>query len=72
MENLKWYHNEQGKPSSMRILTMLGGVVGTVVIFSYLIGLPLGVDYGTEALFAGAGMIVGGEGFKAAQSRGGH
>ena len=81
--SLRWYHNKNGKPSTMRIITMIGTIngsfavlVGAIVIIAAVVALfmqlPNAVQMGAQGVaYTGVGgaMIGGGELAKMSQAK---
>lgn len=66
---LKWYHDKYGKPSAMRLVTMLSTATGCVCVLAGIVGMFAGLHDAGTAMVTGAGMTGLGEVAKAFQSR---
>lgn len=71
MQSLKWYQDKSGKPSTMRIVTMMGAIMGVISFLAYIVGVPFGIEYDIQLVIAGAGLFAVGEISKSVQSRSG-
>jgi len=68
---MKWYHDKNGKPSTMRIVTMIATITGSVAVIGYLVGAFLGVAVDVQVAVVGGGMAGVGEISKAWQAKSG-
>lgn len=66
----KWYEREEGHTSAMRIIAMIGAVVGSVVAFAGLVGWFAGLPNAQAIVGAGLGTFAMGELAKSVQSHG--
>jgi len=66
---LKWYQDQLGDTSTMRILAMWGAAMGTAYGISGIIAMFLGLDGATVAIGTGAGLFSLGELAKAIQAQ---
>ena len=66
--NLRWYHDQHGKPSTMRLIALPAGFTATVGLGACVVGLFMGVETtGLAGVMAGViGLTMGA---KWAQSR---
>jgi len=65
----KWYEDQFGNASTMRILAMWGAAMGTAYGISGIIAMFLGLDGATVAMGTGAGLFSLGELAKAIQAQ---
>jgi hypothetical protein len=66
---MTWYHDHKGKPSTMRILAMMGGVLGSVICIAGTVGFFLRIPDAVMLVTVGAGLIGAGEIAKGWQGR---
>lgn len=53
---MKWYHDKNGKPSTMRIATMMATFTGCVAVLGYLVGAFLAVEVDVQLAVVGGTM----------------
>jgi len=68
---MRWYHDKDGKPSTMRIVAMLSTVTGCVALIAGGVALFLRIPDAVQYAALGAGMAGLSEVSKAWQSRNG-
>ena len=64
---MKWYEDSKGNVSAMRILSMLSGVTGILIVLSGTIAMFLNLTTSGTALTVGAGIIATALGTKMGQ-----
>lgn len=65
---MKWYHDKEGKPSTMRIVTMMCAVTGCLAVMLYILAAFLRVPMDVQVVIVGGGMAGLGEVAKAWQA----
>lgn len=68
---MKWYHDQNGKPSTMRMAVMLATVTGCVAVLGYLVAAFVGVTVDVQVAVVGGAMAGVGEISKAWQAKSG-
>ena len=58
---MKWYHDKTGKPSTMRIVTMISSIVGCAAVVAGGVALFMRVPDAVQYAALGAGMTGIGE-----------
>lgn len=66
MEN-KWYHDDKGNISSLRIIVVPGAYVGFISIIAGLVGMFMQIADAGIAMTVGAGMVATAQAAKAWQ-----
>jgi hypothetical protein len=65
----KWYHDQHGNMSSMRILAVWGATVGTILCLAGIMAMFLGLEGSAISISTGAGLFSLGELAKALQAQ---
>ena len=65
---MKWYHDSKGKPSTMRIITMVVSMTGVAIAISATVAMFLGFADAVSIGGLGAALALGSEGAKGWQS----
>jgi hypothetical protein len=69
METLKWYHDENGKPSTVRIIAMMGAILGIIISLGGLVGFFMRLTDSIQVIGLGVGVFGVSEFTKALQKR---
>ncbi len=64
---MKWYQDNKGNVSSMRILSMAGGIVGMLIALAGTVAMFIGATTAGTAMTIGAGIFASALGAKAWQ-----
>jgi len=64
----RWYTDEMGKPSTMRVLAMMSGCTGCLLMLASVVAMFAGIDAAVPMAGIGAGAAGLGEVAKAWQS----
>lgn len=68
----RWYEREEGHVSAMRIIAMVGAIVGSLVAVAGIVGWFMGLPNAQAIVGAGLGTFAMGEVAKSVQSNAEH
>jgi hypothetical protein len=69
MQERKWWQDDKGNMSSMRLIVVPSALIGQMVVISGTIAMFLGIPEGVSAMGVGAAMIATAQGAKAWQKQ---